>query len=435
MANSPVIVEAKDCLAFPGEFGEVLRYFSEQDFSPSVFHISMRHGDSDPLISFNYLYRQWFASRYVGSVSFVYDKTEYEIQIKPRFGDIILFKMFEELFNIKFSSGSAVFNFNNTAYYLKLLISFIWLQKLAAANRHGIPKRKQLTEHSGYTIKGRMLLRPSIKTAYTNGRILSERKEQLIDPVVARILFQAYGILIKDYHLGILKIPPNALDAIQEAEKQEHSEVFVHDYEYKNIKYHPIYQNYKDVVDFSWQIIQSQPGHSSENSRKNVSGFFLDMAEIWECYIRAILRKNFSKHGWQLADALYTLYPDKFYGRKIIPDIVLKRENEVCVFDAKYKNMEFRSGVIDVDREDIFQIHTYMAYLQTKYRVVIGGLLYPTVGVPHTIDILPTKFFSNVLSETAFVVDGPVVGSQTIDCTRLFLNISSYLIPSFAEAF
>ena len=31
-----------------------------------------------------------------------------------------------------------------------------------------------------------------------------------------------------------------------------------------------------------------------------------------------------------------------FYKRKIIPDIVLEKDGKYCVFDAKYKTMQYR---------------------------------------------------------------------------------------------
>ena len=69
------------------------------------------------------------------------------------------------------------------------------------------------------------------------------------------------------------------------------------------------------------------------------------------------------------------------YSRKIIPDIVMIKDKNVIVFDAKYKKMNFnyiKGNSVDVDRNDFFQINTYMSYYQNQnYNVKIGGLLYP----------------------------------------------------------
>jgi 5-methylcytosine-specific restriction endonuclease McrBC regulatory subunit McrC len=76
------------------------------------------------------------------------------------------------------------------------------------------------------------------------------------------------------------------------------------------------------------------------------------------------------------------LYADNFFARKIIPDIVMSRGQDVMVFDTKYKRMKMdgnsQNGMGDVDRMDFFQINTYMSYYQNhNYNLIAGGLLYP----------------------------------------------------------
>ncbi len=433
MANNVVTLETNDCYAFDPKWNDALRYFAEQNQTVSVFNISEKQKPEEPLITYNFLDKRWYAGRYIGNINFIFKKTNYSIHIKPRFGDIVLLQMLEELFNIKFASGNSSFKTTDNAYYLKLLISFIWLQKLATANRHGLPRKKCLATIESYVIKGRLLLRQSIAPMQETGKVVSARKEQVFDSVVIRLLYHAYCILMKEYQLGLLKIPANALDAIQNIENQNLDNRFVNQYEYQSIKYHPIYQNYKDVVDFSWQIIQAQPGYSNNNTKTNVSGFFLDMAEIWECYVRAIVKKHFYAEGWQISESQYSVYPERFYGRKIIPDIVLKKGEDYCVFDAKYKNMQYRSGFVDVDRSDFFQIHTYISYLQTKGNVLLGGLLYPTTGYHGLVEIAPAQLFGGDYSTTHFVVDGPEVTPESIGTARLFSNISNHMTQKYAE--
>lgn len=433
MANNVIAIETNDCFPFDSKWNEAIRYFAEECQSVSVFNISEKQKPEEQIVSYNFQDKKWYAGRYIGNIHFTYNKSEYSINIKPRFGDIVLLKMFEELFNIKFSSGASSFKTNDNAYYLKLLISFIWLQKLANANRHGLPRIKLITTNKGYTVKGKLLISPSISPLHETGKVISARKEQFFDQVVIRILYQSYCILKKNYQLGLLKIPANALDAIHNMENQTSGNRFINQYEYQSIKYHPIYQCYKDIVDFSWHIIQSQPGYNSQSNKTNVSGFFLDMAEIWECYLRAILKRHFISSSWQITESQYEVYSQRFYGRKIIPDIVLKNGNNYCVFDAKYKNMQYRPGFTDVDRNDFFQIHTYISFLQTKCNVVLGGLLYPITENKSIADISPSQLYGNDMANSYFVVDGPKVKTQSIETDQLFSNISNYMIPNYAE--
>jgi len=434
MASNAVTIETNDCHAFDPQWNDALCYFAEQGQAISVFNISDKQKPEEPLISYNFIDKRWYAGRYIGDTNFIFNKTNYTIHIKPRFGDIVLMQMFEELFNIKFSSGSTSFKTKDNAYYLKLLISFIWLQKLANANRHGLPRIKCLSTNESFAVKGRLLLGKSIAPMHRTGTVVSERKEQVFDAVVIKLLYQAYCILTKDYQLGLLKMPANALDAIQNIKNEYLDNRLINQYEYQSIKYHPIYQSYKDVVDFSWQIIQAQTGYNSNNTKENVSGFFLDMAEIWECYVRAIIKKHYHAQGWQIAESQYTVYSERFYGRKIIPDIVLKKGNDYCVFDAKYKDMQYRPGFTDVDRSDFFQIHAYISYLQTKGNVLLGGLLYPATANHSVLEITPVQLYGSNYSTSHFVVDGPEVTPVSIETKGLFSNLSNYTTQKYAEA-
>ena len=86
------------------------------------------------------------------------------------------------------------------------------------------------------------------------------------------------------------------------------------------------------------------------------------------------------------------------------------KDNDVLVFDTKYKKMQMRGtkeGIWDVDRNDFFQINTYMSYYQNQnFNVKIGGLLYPieksfieNKNICHS-----QTWFGN--TNTKFIIDG-----------------------------
>jgi len=149
----------------------------------------------------------------------------------------------------------------------------------------------------------------------------------------------------------------------------------VSEFEFKCIKLKTIYQNWKAIVDFSWDIIKSKPFQNEQNANQNSFAFFIDMAEVWELYISSLLKKRLSPKGWILRNEILQAYPEKYFKRKLIPDIIFEKGNEVIVWDAKYKMMKWRS--FDFDRGDFFQIHTYINYYQQTKSVKGGGLLYP----------------------------------------------------------
>mgnify|MGYP001289471492 FL=1 len=426
MIKSSVNIETSDCLPFDSKWNEQLWHFANNEHSVSVFNLAANIKQSEPLITFNYKDKKWYAGRYIGGINFTYKKEDVSITINPRFGDMVLYEMFEELFNIKFSKGMSSFKSQKKSYYLKILISYIWLQEMAKANRHGLPRKKGLKKHEGYSIKGRLLIMPSIKSIHKTGKLISARKEQYYDQTVLKILYEAYCILRKDYCLGNLNISDNAQDAIHQMETQFIDSSFIKPHDFNAIKYHPIYQRYKEVVNLSWQIIQSQPGYNSQDSQATVSGFFLDMAEIWECYVRSILKKHISS-GWKIIDSQYEVYKEMFFRRRIIPDIVMKKGDNYCVFDAKYKHMKYRTSIGsyagDVDRNDFFQIHTYMSYLKSKGNMIMGGLIYPvTKEHDGNANKLPCALYGTD-NDTCFFADGPNIGDNSINYENFFTRI------------
>ena len=62
--------------------------------------------------------------------------------------------------------------------------------------------------------------------------------------------------------------------------------------DYQNIKYKEIYLSWKPIIDFSWDILKRKQISLKQEKTKNGYGFFLDMAEIWEQYLRSLLKKN-----------------------------------------------------------------------------------------------------------------------------------------------
>ena len=125
----------------------------------------------------------------------------------------------------------------------------------------------------------------------------------------------------------------------------------------------------------------------------------------------------------------YKIYQGKFFERSLKPDIILTRtndkgESEYMVFDAKYKRMRINkeSKGYDVDRTDLFQIHTYIQFVEYHLgHVVVGGLLYPLTqkvqdneGNEVEFKIDTDRFHSADLygkesgkySNTSFIIDG-----------------------------
>ncbi|WP_339698337.1 hypothetical protein [uncultured Marixanthomonas sp.] len=411
MSKSPIIIKAKDCFPFENQEGngEAIQYFISNQQKLNLFHIGDLHKDDDLEIAyFNTKDAKWYAGRLVGEAHFIFKDVEYKIIIKPRFGNLQLFRMLEEVFNIKLTkSKSSIKKQDDYQYLIKQLIAFLWLNLLSKANKHGIPKHNVTKYYKGAIVRGRLDVRKSIIPLKVEEKIVSRYTEKVVDSNISKILLKAYKILKADYKLSSIKVSLGAKNAIEQLLASSTRETYLTELDFKKVKYNDIYKSFKPVVDLSWDIIKKKNFSNDDDKSSDSFSFFIDMAEVWEIYLRTILKRHFSKSGWKLKKDKIWTYQNKDFKRLLIPDIVLERDNNLMVWDAKYKRMEF--DYYDYDRADFFQIHTYINYYHQSKNVIAGGLLYPLSKEFNTDRQFKNKsetLFSQKTTKTKYLIDG-----------------------------
>lgn len=423
MSENLIHIEAFDCLPFPTDkvSANVLQGFIQSQSRSKFWFTANEQEDDAPLAEFDYRTYCWNAGRFVGEADFEHNQQKYRITIKPRFGDKMLFRMLEEIFNIRITSSvSQGSKKDEWKHFIKRIIAFIWLQKLANANLHGVPKVQQKKEHRGQTIRGKLDERKTIRRYYTNSEIVSMYREKHIDKTIAQIIFQAYGILRKDFEIGKVNIPDSAQEAINQVHSTVNNKKDITEHDYQNIRYKEIYRSWKPIVDLSWDIIKRRQLSLKQDKSKNGFGFFIDMAEVWEQYLKAILRKHLTPLGWYCRNEKQVAYKEKFYRRELIPDFVFQKGNEVAIWDAKYKRMNGKYW--DVDRSDFFQIHTYIQHFLNHKEVKSGGLLYPISDKQVNFENYSSPYLMNEAGvKLNFVIDGLELKEQEeIESSRQF---------------
>ncbi|WP_339728653.1 5-methylcytosine restriction system specificity protein McrC [Maribacter stanieri] len=411
MTESPILIEAKDCFPFKNQEGngEAIQYFISNQKELNIFHLGNQQKSDDLEIAyFNTKDAKWYAGRLVGEAQFKYNEIDYKIVIKPRFGNLQLFRMLEEVFNIKLThSKSNVNKQNDYQYLIKQLIAFLWLNLLSKANKHGIPKHNKVRYYKGATVRGRLDVRKSIIPLYVEEKIVSRYNEKVVDANISKILLKAYRILKSDYKLSSIKVSLGAKNAIEQILTSNIRDTYITESDFTNIKYNDIYKSFKPVVDLSWDIIKKKNFGNNNDKNSDSFSFFIDMAEVWEIYLRSILKRQFAKYGWKLRKDKIQTYKGKDFKRLLIPDIVLERGNDVMVWDAKYKRMEF--DYFDYDRADFFQIHTYLNYYHQNRNVIAGGLLYPLskyFSPERQFKNKSNSLFNQETTNTSYLVDG-----------------------------
>jgi len=411
MPSNPIIISANDCSPFENQqgHGEAIQYFIAQKSTFNVFHLSDKSKQDDLDIAyFSYKDALWYAGRLIGEATFDFGEQTYKIIIKPRFGNVQLFRMLEEVFNVRLTdSKNTIQKKNDFQFLIKKLIAFLWLNLLSKANKHGIPRENVSKTYKGTTVRGRIDVRRTILPLKTEDKIVSRYREKEADTAIAKLLKKAYHILNAEYHLPQVKTTQNARNAIQQIISTKTSNTYFTELNYQNIRYREIYKSFKPVVDLSWDIVRKKSFGNMDDTKNSGMSFFLDMAEIWEIYLRSILKKRFAKTGWRLKKEKLKTYKTKDFARTLIPDIILEKDNDVMVWDAKYKRMEF--DYYDYDRADFFQIHTYINYYHQSKNVIAGGLLYPLskdFNIERQFKNKSETLFNQEATKTKYLIDG-----------------------------
>ena len=387
---------------------------------------------------------RWWAGRYIGyaiiknkNANTNTNTNTIEISIKPRFGKDFLLTIIEEVYCISFDNDASINKGDSDSWFSELLnvIRYkIWVSKCVVANRYGLPRTNVNREHHGVILKGRIDIHRTLLPWMLKKEVVTKTSEKVLDDSICKIVYEAYRILQKGVKQNKKVKKTTDAQTVQDVIKTLESNykgtlVDVSESDYNRIRYKSIYVMWKPLVDFSWSIIKGKKIGMKESDTQHEC-VFVDVAEIWEAFLRKKLSEGMSNESWRVwsvDECKKEIYKDSFFKRHIIPDIVLHRisrqdgKDEFLVFDAKYKRMSVKKGAengegnkYDVDRSDFFQIHTYIHYFQHVYsdsRVLLGGLLYPLDEKFEDFKV-NNLFGENGSFNTKFIVDGIV-------CTNL----------------
>jgi 5-methylcytosine-specific restriction endonuclease McrBC regulatory subunit McrC len=284
------------------------------------------------------------------------------------------------------------------------------LQKLSIL---GLPKTYIKIEHHD-KFKGQIDINRFIKKDIPfQGKISSNSYEQVYIQEIVDVLYTAVCVIEKSMqNLVISKI-----FQLKNLLYHHSNKILVDENTIQKALHHKVLQNslyseFKDTIELASYIIR----HSLNIEYKSkyfLKGLVLDVSLLWEAYLYKLIQENFEKNGWVVIhEERLEVYKNNFYKRAMKPDIVIKNEDkkQVLVFDAKSKKMTFQGGnnfgMGDLDRNDFFQIHTYMSYYKNDgYNVIAGGLLYPMEAEYKEDKCLSQAPFGKN-NQTKFIVDG-----------------------------
>jgi 5-methylcytosine-specific restriction enzyme subunit McrC len=383
------LIIAKDCSFFPKLSREDSDWLGELVMSVKpadlLLPLSKKCKDDEPVAIYDVSSGLWRAGRYVGEINY----KERTLRIEPRFGMPNLIRWLGSIWGVKLIQTTGMQS--EQRLWLWIVIAHLWSQSLIAAAKHGLPYRRKASTHEGLSLRGKLhIIRTANAKVYGDNRLIGITQERSVDPVVSSIILRVYDIL-SNHLMKQTKdnkwLPDRGKTIVEEfysALGNNYSKIAL--VKNSHIRYTPITESYRSIVDLSLSILKQRPRLPSHGRAFRSYGILLDMAEIWEVYIAKLLSSGLPGfhviHTGRDTDHfrwLLTSRDGETFG-SLRPDILIMDNFENCVgiVDAKYKSTRATSsnpnGIL---REDLYQLAAYLSGFGSPERQLDGYLIYP----------------------------------------------------------
>ncbi len=294
----------------------------------------------------------------------------------------IIYKSHNFNINCRFGNEFLQYMIANTSGFLELenlgsinenlglgewILTYYWKLQLKKAFALGIYKTYQKKKDNLTSIKGKIDINSYLKKSYFDGKTVCSFKEHSYKNELNSVINMAMTKVFKSKYQPIVADIYNIKNAFNSINTQN---LNLRSIQKKKVS-NPYFKQYNQVFDLSLKILKDEFANMGE-SKSDFSAFLFDISLLFEHHIRKILKKSyflFPKNKKEFS------IPNGIYKNSIYPDIIIDYgNNEIGIYDVKYKNFDFTNGV---KREDRFQIVTYIAAYLNKYKVKECGIIYP----------------------------------------------------------
>ena len=292
---------------------------------------------------------------------------QFKINILSRFGDEFLKYLLCDAEGFLEVPDSGTIEKNG---FIDWIMIFLWKNALKRAYRLGIPKQYISRHEKLCSVKGNVdALNYSIYKGL-DGKVLCDYYQYDYNNPVTQLIAYTFSKIEKKALIQDCIQLKNSFEACTEGKKTSLSACL----DTRSIS-NPYYSAYNQVISLSKNILRKRFGDIS-NSSDISSAFLFDMSMLFEHYIRKLLKCNDLNLFPKNEDTMtISRGLGKNDDRHLYPDIVIdKGNNEIEVYDVKYKHFNPKYGV---KREDLFQLHTYVLYLSNMYTITKCGIIYP----------------------------------------------------------
>jgi 5-methylcytosine-specific restriction enzyme subunit McrC len=344
--------------------------------------------ESEPLLRFDTTSNSWWTGRYIGEVQ-LEGRT---LRIAPRFGDVQLSRWLSRIWGVQLTPIQG--QYSRSKLWIWHLIARLWESQLVSAAKHGLPTRRKDEVHIGRSVRGRLDVLESVKQFIAGKQcLISRSREKCVDQAIACVLTNAWMHLHKEVAKGFNQmrwLSPNADDLVSRLRACSEARGRNSDTNGRvKIRYTPITESYRPVVELSLSILANRGVASSASGKSNVLGTLIDMAEVWELYLFHLLRSALPEvairhtgRGQGTAKYLFHSFRDSDSLGGLRPDILVYESSGkrlIGVLDAKYKvtkpSPDRPRGIL---REDLYQLNAYMSAFGIQSNPIVSALVYPS---------------------------------------------------------
>lgn len=329
-----------------------------------------------------------------------------QFNITTPYGQTFLNRMLNFINDVYIDNQEAKASKSKDTNEFQNIIAYLFIQALEKASVMGLPKVYQTQTQRSHKVRGKIDVNAYLKHDFPfQGKLTTSFREQVYVQEIVDVLYLACKKLEQSFGKEIHR----KIHGIYQLLKQNYSGIYAQHTTIEKAKKHSVLQNpmfgpFKNVLTYA-EIILKDQSLETLNQKDNLAttGYLFDISQLFEVYLEKLLSRHFT--DWYVTgQEELNVYTGMFYGRKMFPDLVMKHKetNEIIVFDAKFKKM--RSIKKDVDRNDFYQINSYIQYYQPN--VLFGGLLFPFSRNIDTVKAHSTSLFGNENNTHSFVIDG-----------------------------
>lgn len=323
----------------------------------------------------------WWAGRYVGSITFEGRR----LDIRPRFGEKTLRSWFAGAYNL--ALAETVGELVEDDWFVPWLLASVWSRAFVFAARHGLPALRSDVRDDGLSVKGRLHV-PGTVTLRSAGMpgAASLRREKTLNHAISAAIVAAHLELSR--WIGTRResewMPERIKDLLPSLVASVSSRPRVPTKaEIERVRLTPITAGFGPLAELSVRIAGRRGLVGNASDKGACKGVLLDVAELWELYVLAVLRRAWPRldisHGTREASSHALLLNERGEALGMLrPDALVGRGRMIhAVVDAKYKRLTPTKWNPAPQREDLYQLAAYLGRFGLPGKDVLGILAYP----------------------------------------------------------